>query len=206
MGSHSLGSAAVPTDKRQRQKEGQRARREAAMAATRRQQRKRRVILAVVLAALVAGLLSLLSVAGGDDGEKDDSAASTTTSGKPPTTMPKPTIDVPSGPAPTELEKEDLKVGKGPAAKLGDNIEVNYVGVRYADGEQFDSSWDRNETATFGLTEGGLIDGWVKGIPGMKVGGRRQLIIPSEMAYGDNPQGGRPAGALIFIVDLVAIK
>jgi peptidylprolyl isomerase len=196
----------VPTDKRQRQKEGQRARREAAMAEARRQQRKRRLILSVVLAGLVVGLISLLSIAGGDDDKKDASAASSSTSAKPPTTMPKPKITVPSDPAPTELETEDLKVGKGPAAKLGDQIEVNYVGVRYADGEEFDSSWERKQTATFGLTEGGLIEGWVKGIPGMKVGGRRQLIIPSEMAYGDNPEGGRPAGALVFIVDLVAIK
>jgi len=113
---------------------------------------------------------------------------------------------VPAEPAPTELKTEDLKVGKGPAAKLGDNIEVNYIGLTYSDGKQFEASWDNGQTVSFDLVEGGLIDGWVKGIPGMKVGGRRQLIIPSEMAYGDNPQGGRPAGALVFIVDLVAIK
>ena len=196
----------MPTDKRQRQKEGQRARREAAVAAARRQQRKRRLIVSAVLAALVVGLLALLSVAGGDDDEKTDSAGSTTTTTKPPTTMPKPTVTVPAEPAPTELKTEDLKVGKGPAAKLGDNIEVNYIGLTYSDGKQFEASWDNGQTVSFDLVEGGLIDGWVKGIPGMKVGGRRQLIIPSEMAYGDNPQGGRPAGALVFIVDLVAIK
>lgn len=196
----------MPTDKRQRQKEGQRARREAAVAAARRQQRKRRLIVSAVLAALVVGLFALLSVAGGDDDETTDSAASTTSSTKPPTTMPKPMVTVPAEPAPTELKTEDLKVGKGPAAKLGDNIEVNYIGLTYSDGQQFEASWDNGQTVSFDLVDGGLIDGWVKGIPGMKVGGRRQLIIPSEMAYGDNPQGGRPAGALIFIVDLVAIK
>ena len=196
----------MPTDKRQRQKEGQRARRAAAMAATRRQQRKRRLIISAVLAALVVGLISLLSVTGNDDDKKGESASSTTTSAKPPTTMPKPTVTVPSDPAPTELEQEDLKVGKGPAAKLGDTIEVNYIGLTYSDGKQFEASWDNGQTVSFDLVEGGLIEGWVKGIPGMKVGGRRQLIIPSAMAYGDNPQGGRPAGALVFVVDLVAIK
>src|SRR5439155_18739640 len=91
-------------------------------------------------------------------------------------------------------------------AKLNDNIEVNYVGVTYADGKQFDSSFSRGQTATFPLKVGGLIEGWTKGIPGMKVGGRRELIIPAKQAYGESPSGGQPAGTLIFIVDLVSIK
>lgn len=197
----------MPTDKRQRQKEGQRARREAALAAARRRQRRNRLILSLVLAAVVIGLISVVSIVGGNDNKDERSSArSTSTTSKPPTTMPKPKIDVPTDPPPTELKVDDLKGGKGRAAKLGDNIEVNYVGVTYADGKQFDSSWDRGQTATFPLKEGGLIEGWVKGIPGMKVGGRRELIIPAAMAYGDKPSGGQPAGALVFIVDLVAIK
>ena len=198
----------MPTDKRQRQKEGQRARREAALAAARRQQRRQRLILAVVLAALVIGLISIISIAGGKDNKDEKSSASTTTTtSKPPTTMPKPTIEKPTDPAPTELKTEDLKVGKGKTAKLGDTIEVNYVGATYADGKQFEASWDNDQTATFPLKEGGLIEGWVKGIPGMKVGGRRELIIPGPMAYGDEDTGdGRPHGTLIFIVDLVSIK
>jgi peptidylprolyl isomerase len=197
----------VPTDKRQRQKEGQRARREAALAAARRRQRRQRLILSIVLAAIVIGLISIVSIVGGDDNKDEkSSASSTSTTSKPPTTMPKPAIDVPTDPAPTELETKDLKVGTGKTAKLGDTIEVNYVGATYADGKEFEASWDSNRTATFPLNEGGLIEGWVKGIPGMKVGGRRELVIPSAMAYGDNPSSGQPAGALIFIVDLVAIK
>ena len=201
----------MPTDKRQRQKEGQRARRAAALAATRRQQQKRRVILAVVLAGLIAGLISILSIAGGDDDKKETTPSASADGGGTTNVKlavgdgEKVSVKINKTP-PTELVKKDLKEGDGAAAKLGDQIEVNYVGVTYADGKEFDSSFKGGETATFGLTEGGLIDGWVQGIPGMKVGGRRELIIPAALAYGESPQGGRPAGALIFIVDLVAIK
>jgi peptidylprolyl isomerase len=198
----------VPTDKRQRQKEGQRARREAAMAAARRQQRKRRLIVSVVLAGLVVGLFSLLTLTGGDDKDETDVAADgggTTTIKLEVGNGEKVSVKLTKAP-PTKLVKKDLEVGEGPAAELGDQIEVNYVGIRHADGKQFESSFESGQTATFGLTPGGLIEGWVQGIPGMKVGGRRQLTIPSEMAYGDAPEGGRPAGALIFIVELVAIK
>ena len=163
--------------------------------------------MSVVVAAVVIVLISIVSIVGGDDNDTDSSASTTTTTSKPPVTMPKPEIEVPTEPAPTELQTEDLKVGKGKEVKVGDEIEVNYVGVTYADGKQFDSSWDSRRTATFTLAEGSLIDGWVQGIPGMKVGGRRQLIIPGSLAYGDEDKGdGRPYGALIFIVDLVDIK
>ena len=205
----------MPTEKRQRQKEGQRARREAALAAARRRRRNRRaytfgaIAVAVVLVIVASSLF-------GKDNKKVGKAASTssTTATAAPSTpstskanaADKPAIEIPKTPAPAELQTKDLKEGSGQAAKLGDTIEVNYVGVTYADGKEFDSSWTRGATAAFPLKEGGLIEGWVKGIPGMKVGGRRELIIPASLAYGDNPTGGQPAGALIFIVDLVSIQ
>ena len=189
----------MPTDKRQRQKEGQRARRAAALAAARRRQRRQRLILAIVLAALVIGLISVISIAGGNDSNTNDSTT--------PTTMPKPKVTLPKGAAPTTLEKKDLKVGKGPATKLGDTIEVNYLGVQLSDGKQFGSTWERGQTATYNLVAGDLIDGWTKGIPGMRVGGRRELIVPASMAYGEtSARPGGPSGALLFIIDLVAIK
>ena len=215
----------MPTEKRQRQKEGQRARREAALAAAKRRQRKRQLITFVVITVLVFGGIFLLTRGGGSKKQNASTAGSSTTSTTAPgstTTTAKPntdlstpvtvpvdkgqTISVDRGPAPTTLVSKDLTVGTGAEAKLGDTIEVNYAGVSYADGTVFDSSFTRGQTASFPLKDGGLIEGWVKGIPGMKVGGRRELIIPSAMAYGDQPQGGQPAGALIFIVDLVSIK
>jgi peptidylprolyl isomerase len=209
----------VPTEKRQRKKQGHAARMEAARLEARRQQRKRRRItmaIAVVVVFAVAFAVSLT----GNDKKKDASATkkattTTTAAGPTTTTLPptkvnpadKPKIDVPTTPAPTTLVVKDVKVGDGAVAKLGDSIEVSYVGVKYADGTQFDASWDRGETIRFDLVEGGLIKGWTDGIPGMKVGGRRELIIPGPLAYGDADTGdGRPHGALIFVIDLVSIS
>ena len=98
----------------------------------------------------------------------------------------KPEIDFIEGPAPTELVILDIVVGDGAEAVPGGKVEVHYVGVDFVTGEQFDASWDRGASITFPLT--GLIAGWQEGIPGMKVGGRRQLVIPPDLAYG-------PAGA-----------
>ncbi len=120
----------------------------------------------------------------------------------------KPVVNVPIGPPPTAVNKVDLTPGTGVEAKLGDTIKVHYVGIACSTGKQFDSSWDRKAPAEFPLTEGGLIKGWTDGIPGMKVGGRRQLDIPSDLAYG--PQGRPPEiapdEALIFVIDLVETK
>ena len=119
--------------------------------------------------------------------------------------MSKPPIEVQSGPAPQDLLIEDITVGDGPEAQAGSNVEVHYVGVDFETGEEFDSSWDRGQTITFPLT--GLIAGWQEGIPGMRVGGRRKLTIPPDMAYGPagtgHPLGGR---TLVFVIDLVDVK
>ena len=116
--------------------------------------------------------------------------------------MDKPTIDVPNAPAPTDLVIEDIVVGGGDEAQAGGMVKVHYLGVDYQTGEEFDSSWDRGEAAEFPLA--GLIEGWQEGIPGMKVGGRRQLTIPPEKAYGP-AGGGHPLSGrtLVFIIDLL---
>lgn len=115
--------------------------------------------------------------------------------------MEKPEIEFPGGEAPTELVITDLVVGDGAEAVPGGQVEVHYVGVDFENGEQFDSSWDRGESISFPLN--GLIAGWQEGIPGMRVGGRRQLVIPPRLAYGESG-GHRLSGrTLVFVIDLL---
>lgn len=117
----------------------------------------------------------------------------------------KPDIEFPDGPAPAELVITDLVVGDGPEAVPGGTVEVHYVGVEYDTGEEFDSSWNRGESIEFPLR--GLIQGWQDGIPGMRVGGRRQLVIPPAQAYGPAGSGHRLSGkTLIFVIDLLAAR
>ena len=115
----------------------------------------------------------------------------------------KPEIDFPEGPAPTELVIEDIVVGDGAEAVPGGTVTVHYVGVEYDTGDQFDSSWDRGETIEFPLR--GLIQGWQDGIPGMKVGGRRELVIPPQLAYGTSGRHRLSGKTLIFIIDLLRV-
>ena len=103
----------------------------------------------------------------------------------------------------TDLKSTTLIAGTGPAVQSGQTISVNYVGVKYPTGEEFDSSWSRNQPASFQIGTGNVIEGWDKGLVGVTVGSRVQLDIPSAMAYGDNPDGGRPAGPLRFVVDIL---
>jgi peptidylprolyl isomerase len=118
----------------------------------------------------------------------------------------KPVVKVPSGPPPKQLVTKDLIKGTGAEAHASSTVTVNYVGVLYKDGTEFDSSWSRNMTFTTPLS-GGVISGWTKGIPGMKVGGRRELIIPPSEAYGSKGQGSIPPNAtLIFVVDLLHVS
>ncbi len=115
----------------------------------------------------------------------------------------KPEVDFIEGPAPTTLVITDLVVGDGAQAVPGGRVEVHYLGVDFENGEEFDSSWNRGESITFPLN--GLIAGWQEGIPGMKVGGRRQLVIPPALAYGESG-GHRLAGrTLVFIIDLLNV-
>ncbi len=118
-----------------------------------------------------------------------------------------PTVKVPKGPAPNHLVIKDLIKGNGKEAHTGQTITVNYVGVLYKNGSVFDASWKRHQTFSTPLANGSVIAGWVKGIPGMKVGGRRELIIPASLAYGKSGQGSIPPNAtLIFVVDLLSVS
>lgn len=117
----------------------------------------------------------------------------------------KPEVDFYEGDAPIELVIIDLAVGTGEEAKPGDTVEVHYLGVDFESGEEFDSSWNRGQSISFPLA--GLIKGWQDGIPGMKVGGRRELICPPHLAYGPVGGGHRLSGrTLTFVIDLLAIE
>lgn len=117
----------------------------------------------------------------------------------------KPEIDFLEGPAPTELVSTDLAVGDGAEATPGSTVDVHYLGVDYASCEEFDSSWSRGQSIEFPLS--GLIRGWQEGIPGMRVGGRRRLVCPPELAYGPAGGGHRLSGrTLVFVIDLLGVK
>ncbi|MBV9795345.1 MAG: FKBP-type peptidyl-prolyl cis-trans isomerase [Actinobacteria bacterium] len=119
----------------------------------------------------------------------------------------KPEVDFPGGEPPADLQITDLKVGDGAEAKAGDNVQVHYVGVAYSTGEEFDSSYDRGDPLEFRLGAGRVIAGWDQGVQGMRVGGRRQLVIPPHLAYGDRGAGNviAPGETLIFVCDLVGV-
>jgi peptidylprolyl isomerase len=117
----------------------------------------------------------------------------------------KPEIDFFEGPAPTELVITDLVVGDGAEASPGATVDVHYVGVEFDTGEEFDASWNRGSSINFPL--GSLIAGWQQGIPGMKVGGRRQLVCPPHLAYGPSGGGHRLSGkTLVFVIDLLGVS
>jgi peptidylprolyl isomerase len=117
----------------------------------------------------------------------------------------KPEIDFYDGPEPTELVIRDIEIGTGAEAQPGSTVDVHYLGVDFESGEEFDSSWSRNQSIDFPLNN--LIKGWQEGIPGMKVGGRRELICPPQLAYGPAGGGHRLSGkTLIFVIDLLGVK
>ena len=173
---------------------------------------------------LVAFAALALAAAGCGDDNNDkssadsDSTATATTDAttEPTTTTPetttaptrsKPKVDIPSGPAPKKLTIKDLKKGTGAAAKSGDTLTVNYVGVLFKGGKEFDNSYDRGQPFPFQLGAGMVIPGWDNGLVGMKVGGRRMLIIPPKDGYGASGSGPIPANAtLVFVVDLQSIS
>lgn len=168
-----------------------------------------------ILIALCA-LLAVAGCGGGDDsstGSSESTQASTESTAaakqaKPGAKKTKPKVTVPSGPPPTELEEIEIEEGIGAEAKAGDTVSVQYVGVGYESGEEFDSSWSRNEPFSFQLGAGMVIPGWDQGVAGMKVGGRRELVIPPELAYGEagSPPAIGPNETLIFVIDLLAVE
>jgi peptidylprolyl isomerase len=182
-----------------------------------------------MLPPLMARLLALLALLGtlglaacGDDDDNGDSGG-----GSPPPateqpaepspaeqrealedTSTKPEIPRPSGSPPRKLVKEDIVRGKGPPAKPGDTLMVQYAGVTFSTGEEFDASWNTGEPFTFPLGGGQVIEGWDRGFVGMRRGGRRMLTIPPELAYGTQgfPPAIGPNETLVFVVDLLAIQ
>jgi peptidylprolyl isomerase len=123
-------------------------------------------------------------------------------------TSTKPEIPRPTGSPPRRLQTEDIVRGKGPSAKPGDTVVVHYAGVTFSTGEEFDASWNRGQPFPFPLGGGQVIDGWDRGIVGMRVGGRRMLTIPPELAYGAQgfPPAIGPNETLVFVVDLLEIR
>ena len=167
----------------------------------------------MMIFALCAALALTIAGCGGSD----DSSSSTQSSSEATTTKQsggdsnlnaKPKITVPDAAAPKKLEQKEIVEGDGAEAKAGDEVTVQYVGVGYDSKKEFDSSWSRNEPLTFTLGAGEVIPGWDQGVAGMKVGGRRELTIPANLAYG--PAGSPPAigqnETLIFVVDLLAVE
>ncbi len=121
--------------------------------------------------------------------------------------MEKPEIDFPGGPPPADLEITDVVEGEGAEATAGSTVRVHYVGVAHSSGEEFDASYNRGAPLEFRLGVGQVISGWDTGVQGMKVGGRRRLVIPPHLAYGDRGAGGaiQPGETLIFVCDLVSV-
>ena len=120
----------------------------------------------------------------------------------------KPEVERPAGPPPADLVVEDITVGAGPEAHPGQVATVHYVGVSHDSGREFDASWNRGGTFDFGLGQGQVIAGWDQGVAGMKVGGRRKLVIPPHLGYGERGAGGviPPGATLIFEVELLGIN
>ena len=168
------------------------------------------LIIGACLALAVAGCGSSSSTSSSSEktsssSSEESSAAKETESAKKKT---KPKVAVPKGAPPKKLEVKDLEQGSGATAKSGDAVTVNYVGVNYKTGKEFDASWDRGEPFTFTLGAGEVIPGWDQGVEGMKVGGRRELIIPPELGYGSagSPPAIPPNETLVFVVDLEAVE
>jgi peptidylprolyl isomerase len=123
-------------------------------------------------------------------------------------TSTKPVIPKPSGSPPRRLEKQDIVKGKGPAAKPGDTVTVQYVGVSFSTGDEFDASWDKGQPFPVALGAGKVIEGWDKGLVGIRKGGRRMLTIPPELAYGSEgyPPTIAPNETLVFVIDAIDIQ
>lgn len=159
-----------------------------------------------------ACLVVVVAGCGGDDSSSTSSSSVEETTTEKPAEAPKkktkPQVKTQNGAPPKQLVTNDLEEGSGAAAKAGDEVTVQYVGVNYKSGKEFDASWDRGEPFTFALGSGMVIPGWEEGVEGMKVGGRRELVIPPELGYG--PAGSPPAippnETLVFVVDLEAIN
>ena len=175
--------------------------------------RARRGVVPVTLAAVcllgACGSSSSSSIGVGQENKGDETLAkSGETSGSTPATGPlstEPKVTPPKGPPPKTLVIKEIITGTGAEAKVSNPLAVNYVGALYSNGSVFDASWKRGEPFSFTLGTKATIPGWEKGIPGMKVGGRRELIVPPAEAYGAKGQPPRipPNETLVFVIDLL---
>ncbi|MDG4786925.1 FKBP-type peptidyl-prolyl cis-trans isomerase [Micromonospora sp. WMMD1102] len=122
--------------------------------------------------------------------------------------MEKPTVGLVDGPPPTDLVIEDITIGTGQEVQPGQWAVVHYVGVSFDTGDEFDASWNRGSPFSFPVGGGKVIEGWDQGVLGMRVGGRRKLVIPPQLGYGNQGVGNRikPGATLVFVVDLVDVK
>jgi len=121
----------------------------------------------------------------------------------------KPVIPKPEGPPPVGIRVRDVVSGPGKTAESGDTLTVQYVGVSWSSGKEFDSTWKRGKKPfTFKLGEGMVIPGWDQGLVGIRVGGRRELVIPPNLAYGaqGQPPVIGPNETLVFVIDLKKLK
>ncbi len=172
-----------------------------------------------LIALLLAGSLGTGLIACGSDDESASDDTSTTISGpqrsigdidvsEPTNTKEKPSVAVPDGKPPRGLQQRDLVQGTGPAAKSGDKITANYVGLSWSTGQEFDASWDRGDPIDVTLGAGNVIPGWDRGLVGAKKGTRRLLVIPPSQAYGaqGSPPAIGPNETLVFVVDLLGVQ
>jgi len=162
-----------------------------------------------LIALMVCAALAIAGCGGGSDSSSGESTAGgeTTAAESAGGEKTKPKVTVPKGAPPKKLETREIEEGSGEEAKSGDEVTVQYVGVGFKTGEEFDSSWSRSEPFSFTLGGGEVIPGWDQGVEGMKVGGRRELIIPPELAYGEAgaPPAIGPNETLVFVVDLLEV-
>ena len=198
----------VGTAKRERQKANRQLRLEQLAKEARVQKTKRTGMRIALLVGAVVVVVGLIAVFGGDDSSNTTATATTEACTPTSTTLAppeKPTVTVPTE-AVTELKVTPLVAGECAAAKVGDTVEVYYVGVLSADGTEFDANYGSGSTfpVTIGTTS--VIQGWTQGLIGVQAGGRYQIDIPSDLAYGDAGQGSIPGGAaLTFVVDIVSV-
>lgn len=169
----------------------------------------RRRLAVVIASAIVVGALGTAYLVNRPDDKKGSLVAEQgqcLTSTSTDLTL-KPSIAIPSEAAPTTLSSCDLVEGTGAEAVAGKNVQVQYVGVAWSSKKQFDASWDRGSPFDFPLGQSRVIKGWDQGVAGMKVGGRRELVIPPDLGYGERGAGADigPNETLVFIVDLVAV-
>ncbi|HSR94534.1 MAG TPA: FKBP-type peptidyl-prolyl cis-trans isomerase [Solirubrobacterales bacterium] len=162
----------------------------------------------MMLTIAVCAGLAIAGCGGSSDSSSESSSSTGTATSASPAEKTKPKVTVPKGAPPKKLEVEELEKGSGAEAKSGDEVTVQYVGVDFKNGKEFDSSWSRNEPFSFTLGAGQVIPGWDKGVAGMKEGGRRELIIPPELAYGEAgaPPAIGPNETLVFVIDLLEVK